>query len=158
MLCIVLTVVLSALGVNVLLTFERSVFLLGEELNLTSLAELQWHFYALAFSLAIAPVLIENKHVRVDFIYEKFSLKAQQIIDVLGYLVFALPFLWLCFLPSFSFARRAFIRQEISLDGGLTDRWFIKGMLVGILVFLFLAVLYNLFQKLKRLLHKDLVS
>jgi TRAP-type mannitol/chloroaromatic compound transport system permease small subunit len=54
--------------------------------------------YGTHFYLAAAFTLVLGKHIRTDFLYEKFSPRTQALLDAIQYLVFFLPgmavFLW----------------------------------------------------------------
>lgn len=138
------TVLFAQFGVNPVFVFQERVTLLGRQLNLTGLTELQWHAYALLIALACAPVLLENNHVRVDFIYERLPERWQHAINLMGHLLFALPFLWLCLSPSLALVQRALRTGEGSVDGGLSDRWLAKSTLPLLLGLLLAAVLIDL--------------
>ena len=92
--------------------------------------ELEWHLYATIFLLGIAFTLKENGHVRVDVIYEKLSPKKKAVIDIMGTLIFLLPFCLLIAYYGAGFASNAYEIGEGSGDpGGLPYRWIIKSMI-----------------------------
>ena len=94
--------------------------------------ELEWHLYATIFLLGIAFTLKENGHVRVDLIYERLSPKKKAVIDIVGVLVFLLPFCLLITYYGSGFAMDAYELNEGSGDpGGLPYRWVIKSMIPG---------------------------
>lgn len=92
--------------------------------------ELEWHLYATIFLLGVSYAIRHNGHVRVDLIYESRSLNARAWIDLLGCLVFLIPFTLLVFYYGLDFANDSFQMNEQSGDpGGLPWRWFIKSMI-----------------------------
>ena len=94
-----------------------------------ALQELEWHLFALVILFGAAYTLKHGDHVRVDLIYSspRLSERQRQVIDVLGNLLFLLPFSAMIIWTSIPFAYDAFIHQEISPDpGGLSHRWIIK--------------------------------
>jgi TRAP-type mannitol/chloroaromatic compound transport system permease small subunit len=66
----------------------------------------------------------------VDLIYERQSLKAKAWIDLIGTLIFLLPFTLLVCYYGVDFVRESFEMSEQSGDpGGLPYRWLIKSMI-----------------------------
>lgn len=94
------------------------------------LQELEWHLFASMFLLGIAYTLKEEGHVRVDILYEKFSNKNKAWVNVIGCLIFLLPFCGLIIMYGYDFALESFELNETSGDpGGLSHRWLIKSMI-----------------------------
>ncbi|MGB3501728.1 MAG: TRAP transporter small permease subunit [Mesorhizobium sp.] len=54
--------------------------------------ELQWYLYGAAFLLAAAYTLKQNEHIRIDIVYGLWSRRVQHWIDLLGHLLFLMPF------------------------------------------------------------------
>ena len=104
--------------------------------------ELEWHMFALVFLLGSAYALQEDKHVRVDVFYQKFSDKTKTIVNLLGTLIFLLPWCYLVITTSFKFANNSwYIKEGSNQPGGLPARYIIKGMIVGGFVLLALQAL-----------------
>lgn len=92
--------------------------------------ELEWHLYSTIFLLGVSYAIRHNGHVRVDIIYERCSLKTQAWIDLLGVLIFLLPFTILVFYYGIGFTSESYAMGEQSGDpGGLAYRWIIKSMI-----------------------------
>lgn len=92
--------------------------------------ELEWHFFSSMFMLGIAYTLHAEGHVRVDIFYEKWSEKTRAIVDIVGVVVFLLPFCGLILWYGHGFALESFRLGETSGDpGGLPYRWIIKSMI-----------------------------
>jgi TRAP-type mannitol/chloroaromatic compound transport system permease small subunit len=89
---VMLTVIMNALGWNELLRWESSVFLFRDAFTINSATELQWYLYAIFVLFASTYALHTNSHVRVDLFYHRFSPRFRHVIDLLGHLVFLLPF------------------------------------------------------------------
>ncbi len=106
--------------------------------------EMEWHLFSVVFLLGIAYSLNEEGHVRVDVIYDNLSLKRKAMINIVGTLLFLIPFALLIFFGSIDFVKEAFETGEISGDpGGLTHRWIIKAFVPGSMAILsFVAVGY----------------
>lgn len=92
--------------------------------------EMEWHLFSIIILFGISVALLDEAHVRVDFLYDRFSEKTRAIINIVGTLLFLLPLASLIFFGSFEFVRDAWEVGEISEDpGGLPYRWLIKAMI-----------------------------
>lgn len=97
--------------------------------NTTSAAsfELEWHLFAVIFLLGAAYTLQQDKHVRVDVFYHRFSEKTKAWVNLIGTLLLLLPFCAVAFWESLSFVDYSFAVRETSPDpGGLPARYLIK--------------------------------
>lgn len=146
MLLVVAGVVAGILRIDPLLDWELTLPLLGTAITQNSIMEAQWHLYAALVLLALPSLAARNGNVRVDFLYEKFGQRTRAWIDLLGHALFALPFLVLTLPAAWRFAAAAQRTAERSLDGGLTDRYLIKALLVVGLTLLLLVVLRDLWR------------
>ncbi len=106
--------------------------------SITSAAsfEMEWHLFAVIFLLGAAWTLQEDKHVRVDVFYHRFSKKTQGWINLIGTLGLLLPFCAVAFYESLSFVENSWTVKETSPDpGGLPARYIVKGAIpVGFLL------------------------
>ena len=92
-----------------------------------ALQEMEWHLFSVMFLLGITYALKEDGHVRVDLIYDTLSKKKQAIINIVGTVIFLIPFSLLIAFGSIDFVAESYNIGEISGDpGGLTRRWIIK--------------------------------
>ena len=110
----------------------------GMNLSSNAYLELQWYLFSAIFLLGASYALSTGAHVRVDVLYSRFSERTRAWIDLLGGLVFLVPFtafsLWLTWGP----VRRSWAIKEASPDPGGLARYPIKALiLVG---FLFLLI------------------
>lgn len=95
-----------------------------------ALQEMEWHLFSVVFLFGIAYCLNVDGHVRVDVIYDRLSPRIRATINIIGTLLFILPFCWLIINGSLGFVREAYVMQEISGDpGGLTHRYLIKAVI-----------------------------
>ena len=129
MLAVVLQVVASALDINPLRVFDAPWPLLGRALTLNSLLDLQWHLLVIVGLLPAGLVWLRDAHVRVDFLYHRYGPRLQARVDLIGTLLFALPFFALILPASWAFMKRAWRSDEGSRNGGLEDLWLIKSVL-----------------------------
>jgi TRAP-type mannitol/chloroaromatic compound transport system permease small subunit len=99
--------------------------------------EMEWHLFSVIILFGVSVALKDEGHVRVDFLYEKFSVRKKAMINILGTIFFLLPLALLVASGSVSFVMDAYATGEISEDpGGLTHRWIIKFMIPLSFVFL----------------------
>ncbi len=92
--------------------------------------ELEWHLFSAVFLIGVPYAIRASGHVRVDIVYERLSSRVQAIIDMLGTLLFLLPFCLLVAWYGIDFAKESYALGETSGDpGGLAYRWVIKAMI-----------------------------
>ncbi|WP_236979202.1 TRAP transporter small permease subunit [Membranihabitans maritimus] len=102
------------------------------------LTELEWHVFALIFLLGATYTLQYDSHVRVDLFYNGLSKKTQTWINLVGTLVFLLPWCLIVIISSENYAHNSFLINETSADpGGLPYRFVIKYAILVSYVFLF---------------------
>jgi TRAP-type mannitol/chloroaromatic compound transport system permease small subunit len=77
--------------------------LLGIKLSSNVLIELQWYLFSILFLVGFAYILKHGDNVRVDFLYTNLNQKQQAIVDLLGTVLFLIPFcaigIWVTFNP-----------------------------------------------------------
>ncbi len=92
--------------------------------------ELEWHLYASIFMLGISYTIKNEGHVRVDVIYDRLRKNTQAWINIVGVILFILPFAGLVFWYSLGFVAESYALGEKSGDpGGLYFRWLIKSII-----------------------------
>lgn len=105
----------------------------------TWIMEMEWHLFALIFLLGAGFAFRHDKHVRVDLFYAKFSKKNKAWVNLIGGLVFLLPWCIALMIFSWEYTADAFRIREASPDpGGLPARYIIKFSIVLGAFFLFL--------------------
>ena len=143
-------VLFSALDINPVLSFAEQLPFVGKAISLNSLLDFQWHLLVITGLLPAGLVWLQDKHVRVDFFYSRRSTGWQNGTDLIGNLVFALPFFALMLPAAWDFAGRAWRSDEGSRNGGLNDLWLIKGILPIGIALLALAVLLEIASCLRQ--------
>lgn len=112
--------------------------------------ELEWHLFSVMFLFGIVYALKEEAHVRVDFIYDRLSDKKRAVINILGTILFLLPFTLLIIFGSYEYVYDAYEIGEISEDpGGLTHRWIIKAMIPLSFIFLLLTAIGYILKNIR---------
>ncbi len=112
--------------------------------------EMEWHLFAVVFLFGIGIALKDEGHVRVDFLYDRFSPRKKALVNIVGTLFFLIPFALLILTGSLEFVKDAYITQEISEDpGGLPFRWLIKGMIPFSFAFLFFSAVGYILQNIR---------
>jgi len=66
--------------------------LVGRNLASNTFIEGQWYLFSVIFFLGFAFVLKRNAHVRVDFLYSKLNLRNRAWVNLIGTLIFLIPF------------------------------------------------------------------
>lgn len=137
-------VLMAFFGVGSLLRFEAEVFLLGKSLSLATITDLQWQVFALVLLVAIGPLVLLNWHVRVDFLAEGFSSRTRRLTEIVGHLLFGLPFALLFLPPAWSFFQRSWRIDEGGVSGGVQDIYVIKFVLFAGFALLALSLVLRL--------------
>lgn len=98
----------------------------------TKLQDLEWHLHGGLFLLTLGFGYLRGAHVRIELVWERFSMRSKVIIEALGCLLFLLPYCAAILKFGFDYANMSFESQEISASGtGLGMRWIIKFVLVA---------------------------
>ena len=100
--------------------------------------ELEWHLFALIFLLGIPYALQQDKHVRVDLFYERFSPENRRLVNLFGTVLFLLPWALVLLYTGWFYALDAFRSGETSPNpNGIPYFFPIKAMIpfaAGLLV------------------------
>ncbi|WP_338767731.1 TRAP transporter small permease subunit [Bernardetia sp. ABR2-2B] len=95
------------------------------------LSELEWHIFSFFFLVGAAYTLKDDKHVRVDVFYARFSEKNKALVNLLGTFFFLLPFCFVVIKGGIPYTEFAFRLSEGSPDpGGLPARFIVKSFIV----------------------------
>ena len=57
-----------------------------------ALQEFEWHLFSVMFLFGISYTLLDDEHVRVDFLYDSFKQKPKSSINKFGTILFLIPF------------------------------------------------------------------
>ncbi len=127
-----------------------------------AMQEMEWHFFSIVILFGVSYSLKEDAHVRVDFIYDKLSIKTRAMINIIGTLLFLIPFTLLIIYGSYAFVMDSYTTNETSSDpGGLKHLWMIKAAIpVSMIILLLEAFHYiikniNIYRGLEELPKED---
>lgn len=94
------------------------------------LQELEWHFHAALFALTFGYAYLKDAHVRIELIRDNLKPRTRAVIEILGILLFLVPFCVLLLYFGFDFVARSWATDEASAaTTGLTNRWIIKSVI-----------------------------
>ncbi|WP_417228022.1 TRAP transporter small permease subunit [Amphritea sp.] len=124
--------------------------------GLIALEELQWHLYAIGVMFGVSYAQVNNAHVRVDLLYAGLHTRTKYIIDIIGILTLALPFIGIIVFHSVDFVADAWrINESSSSPSGLPWRWAIKAVIPTSFSLLGLAVVSRLIRNIALVIRGD---
>lgn len=92
--------------------------------------ELQWMLFGAVFLMCASWTLQLKEHIRIDIVNSMLPKRVRQWIDLLGHLLFLLPFTVLIVYHSWPFFLRSYAINEQSLSAGGLPQWPAKGLVV----------------------------
>jgi TRAP-type mannitol/chloroaromatic compound transport system permease small subunit len=120
----------------------------GFPLTSNGVIEAQWYLFSLVFLLGASYSLRRNEHVRVDVFYSRFSPRLRAWLDLLGTLLFLVPFAIAMIVFTWPGVARSFAVLEVSPDPGGLPRYPIKAMVPVAFVLLILQAFSELVKSL----------
>lgn len=120
----------------------------GQNLTSNALIETQWYIFDLVFLLGGAYALKHNEHVRVDLFYTRWSPKRKALANLIGTILFLIPFTIILVVVSWGAVFNSWAILETSPDPGGLPRYPIKSM---ILVSCILLILQGISEIIKNL-------
>ncbi len=121
-------------------------------LGSTKLQDLEWHFHAILFLFCLGYAYLKDAHVRIDLVRERLSDRAKLWIELVGCLLFLIPYTVIVIFYGVDWWHRSFMQNEMAESAtGLPYRWIIKAALpIGFFVLLLSAICMT-FRKLVQL-------
>jgi TRAP-type mannitol/chloroaromatic compound transport system permease small subunit len=110
--------------------------------------EAQWYLFGAAFLLASAYTLRQNEHIRIDIFYGTRSRRTQHWIDLIGHVVFLLPFVLLMAWMLIPYAWQAYKIGQISTNAGGLIIWPARALLAAGFVLLSLQAVSEIIKKI----------
>lgn len=102
----------------------------GAGLSTNTYLEMQWYLFSLVFLLGAAYGLKKDAHVRVDVLYGRLSGRGKAWVDLLGTVLFLLPFCVLALWVSLPYVAASWSIREGSPDPGGLPRYPIKAVIL----------------------------
>ena len=104
---------------------------------------MEWHLHTAIFLLTLGYAYINNAHVRIEVIREKYSSVLKSIFEILGILLFLIPYSFMIIYYGLDFVSRSYNLNEVSSAlTGLSHRWIIKSFIPIGMLMLFGGSLY----------------
>ncbi|MFN6976540.1 MAG: TRAP transporter small permease subunit [Gemmobacter sp.] len=128
-LSVLAAVTAAKLGQNTLLAWEGRAFLFGRAITVNTLIDFQWHVFALLVLFGGVLAYRTDRHVAVETVAQSLPPRLRTALLAAGDLLFLVPFCAIIAYYGWSYTGVAWRTGEASAQGGMTDRWFIKGML-----------------------------
>ena len=87
------------------------------------------------FTAVAGFALLRDDHVRVDIFYLPAKMRTRAITDLIGVVLFLLPFTWIVYIYSMPFVQRAWSYHEGSANvGGMPGLYILKAFIIGFAV------------------------
>lgn len=102
---------------------------LGTALSANTYLELQWYMFSVLFLLGAAWTLRHDAHVRVDVLYSRLNVRSRAWIDLLGSLLFLIPFSVLMIWTSWPSVVESWELKEMSPDPGGLPRYPLRAVI-----------------------------
>ncbi len=115
----------------VITTFIIVVLRYAFDLGWIALQESVSYMHAIIFMLGAAYTLKHNAHVRVDILYQRYSIKTQAWIDCIGTLLLLMPFTGFIIWSSWEYVADSWAIKEGSRNsGGLPGVYLLKTSII----------------------------
>ncbi|WP_348523838.1 TRAP transporter small permease subunit [Endozoicomonas sp. G2_1] len=133
----------------VLLSFAIVVLRYGFNLGWVAMQESVLYLHGVVFMLGAAYTLQADGHVRVDIFYQRFSVKQQALVNLIGGLLLLLPVCCFIFYISFDYVMASWsIMEKSSEAGGLPLVYLNKSLILLMSASLFLQALAHISRDL----------
>lgn len=116
-------------------------------LNSTQVQESEFWLHTVLFSLVIGYAYTTQNHVRIDLVRDRLSKRAKYILEILGCVLFLIPFSLIALRYHVTYAYASFLEGEVSKSViGLTNIWILKSFLPLLFLLLLLAAICQLIR------------
>ncbi len=99
------------------------------DLSSNAWLELQWYMFGGTVLLGAPHLLNTNGHIRVDLFYAKLNDRQRTWLDLLGLVLFLLPFCYFMVVYSWPWFVESLAQGEVSANAGGLIRWPVKLLL-----------------------------
>jgi TRAP-type mannitol/chloroaromatic compound transport system permease small subunit len=122
-------------------------------MGLVVLEELQWHLYAVGIMFGLSYCVVQNSHIRLDILHDRYSQRTKEWVELLGNLLLILPIITIILIHSWDFIMESWMVSERSDSPlGLPARYIIKSFLFSGFGLLALAVVSRMVRSVAYLL------
>ena len=119
----------------------------GVNLSSNAYMELQWYLFSIIFLMGAGYAMRHDAHVRVDVFYGQLGPRWRAIIDLVGTVVFLIPFSVFMLLVSFPSVASSWRVREVSPDPGGLVRYPIKAMVLVAFVLLIVQAVSEIIKQ-----------
>ena len=123
----------------------------GVNLSSNLYLELQWYLFSILFLLGAGYGLRHNVHVRVDVLSSRLSLRWRSWINIIGTVLFLIPFSVFAIWLSWPSVRNSWAVREASPDPGGLARYPLKTMILVCFALLLLQGIAELIKEIAKL-------
>ena len=109
--------------VAVLISAGNAIIRKAFDVSSNSWLEMQWQLFGAVFMLGAAWTFLDNEHIRIDIVNSRFPKRVRDWIDLLGHLVFFMPFVLLMLYDGIPFFQQSYRINEQSLNAGGLAQW-----------------------------------
>jgi len=109
--------------------------------------ELQWYMFSAVFLLCAGYVARHNENIRIDIVSSLLDKRTRDQVDVVGHLLFLLPFCAIMLYEGWPYFYDAFRTGEESTNAGGLIRWPVKLMMILGFAFLLAQCLSELVKR-----------
>jgi len=96
-------------------------------LNSTMVQESEYWLHSYFFTMMLGYALIKGTHVRIDLMRDRFSIRGKYWVEILGLVLFLLPFVAIAGYYSAAYTYASFLEHEVSKSTvGLPYSWALK--------------------------------
>jgi TRAP-type mannitol/chloroaromatic compound transport system permease small subunit len=136
--------ILVAVLVSAINAFVRKAF----DVSSNAWLELQWQLFGAVFMLCAAYTLLKNEHIRIDIVNSRLPKRVRDWIDLLGHLLFLMPFVLLMIYDGWPFFLTSWHQNEQSLNAGGLPQWPAKFLIPLGFFFLFLQGVSEIIKRI----------
>lgn len=141
---VVAWLILLAIAISTVNAIIRKLF----DTSSNAWLEAQWVLFGAVFLLCAPWTLIAQEHIRIDIVNNLFPRWLKQGIDLMGHVLFLLPFCIVMVIDGWPFFTRSFVLNEQSLNAGGLPQWPAKSLVV---IGFFLLAVQGVSEIIKRI-------
>ena len=141
---ILILILITLVSLSVIL---RYIFSIG----FTWLQDLYIWTHACFILFGISYTLNKDGHVRIDILYRNFNQIIKRKVNLIGSVIFGLPFCFFLITKGYDYFLRSFLISEDSKEaGGLPNVYILKFFIFFMGILLFLELIHKIFDFFKR--------